>query len=144
MKNNKINETCSDIKLDMLKKAPEEHCRYFRIADITIRVESDLPITGTTFHPKFKLFEVDAPGEDTINIKHHFSLPDLNGKGLGMEVYRKLPWAIYKKKDSWIYLGISSVKNNQNLHRVAVFNSDHTSGFIYGSSGFRVGEFEHF
>jgi hypothetical protein len=44
---------------------------------ITIQVESDLPITDSTFHPKFKLFEIEGPGEETIYIRHHFSLPDI-------------------------------------------------------------------
>jgi radical SAM protein with 4Fe4S-binding SPASM domain len=109
----------------------KNHRRYFNIADITIQVESDLPITKTTFHPKFKHFETNGPGEDTIFIRHHFSLPDLEGKNLGREVYRKPPWAIYKKNNSWIYLGIYPTKGEKKLHRVAVFNSNHTRAEIY-------------
>jgi radical SAM protein with 4Fe4S-binding SPASM domain len=127
--------------------------RYYRCAGITIQVESDLPITDTTFHPKFKIFEVDGPGEDTISIKHHFSLPDLNGHDLGEQVYRKPPWAIYRKGDSWIYLGIppsipaisfdgqKSPLIQRNLPNgrgylispVAVFNNGHTNATIYHS-----------
>jgi hypothetical protein len=81
--------------------------RYYHIAGITIRMESDLPITDTTFHPKFKHFEVNGPGEDTITIRHHFSLPDLTDWDMGEEVYRKSPWAIYRNGPSWIYVGIS-------------------------------------
>jgi len=80
--------------------------RYYHIAGITIRMESDLPITDATFHPKFKHFEVNGPGEDTITIRHHFSLPDLNGWDIGEEVYRKPPWAIYRNGPSWFYMGI--------------------------------------
>ncbi|MCJ7663845.1 MAG: hypothetical protein MUO24_06355 [Desulfobacterales bacterium] len=80
--------------------------RYYRIAGITIRMESDLPITDATFHPKFKHFEVHGPGEDTITIRHHFSLPDLNDWDIGEEVYRKPPWAIYQNGPSWFYMGI--------------------------------------
>ncbi|MFH1414195.1 MAG: radical SAM protein [Candidatus Omnitrophota bacterium] len=105
--------------------------RYFRIADITIQVESDLPINEETFHSKFKDFEVAGPGEDTISIRHHFSLPDLDGKDLGKELYRKPPWAVYKKDDSWIYLGVSPTADRKDLHRVVVFNSDHTRARIY-------------
>lgn len=109
----------------------KNHRRYFKIADITVQVESDLPIKDNTFYPKFKLFEVDGPGEDTISIRHHFSLPDLSGKDLGKEFYRKPPWAVYKKGGSWIYLGISPVQGDKNLHTVVVFNSDHTRARIY-------------
>jgi MoaA/NifB/PqqE/SkfB family radical SAM enzyme len=109
----------------------KNHRRYFKIADITIQVESDLPIKDSTFHPKFKLFEVDGPGEDTIFIRHHFSLPDLDGRNLGRECYRKAPWAIYKSNGSWVYLGISPTLGDKSLHRVVTFNSDHTRARIY-------------
>lgn len=109
----------------------ENHRRYYRIADITLQVDSDLAITEETFHPKFKLFAVDAPGEDIVSIRHHFSLPDLRGKDLGAPVYRKAPWAIYKKGSSWIYLGISPIPEDHNLHRVVVFNHNHTRARIY-------------
>lgn len=82
------------------------HC-YYQIAGIAIKMESDLPITDTTFHPKFKPFEVDGPGKDTIIIRHHFSIPDLTDWDRGEEVYRKPPWAIYRKRRSWTYVVIS-------------------------------------
>ena len=88
----------------------KRHCRHYQIGGVTIQVEADLPITDATFHPKFKAFEVDVPGEDTITIRHHFSLPDLNGRNMGEEVYRKAPWAVYRKGHSWIYVGISGKK----------------------------------
>jgi hypothetical protein len=81
--------------------------RYYQLAGITIRLESDLPISEKTFHPMFKLFEVDGPGNDTIIIRHHFFMPDLGKWNMGKEVYRKPPWAIYKKGSSWVYIGIS-------------------------------------
>lgn len=80
--------------------------RYYHIAGITIRMEADLPITDTTFHPKFKHFEVNRPGKNTITIRHHFSIPDLSNWDIGKEVYRKPPWAIYTNGPSWFYMGI--------------------------------------
>ena len=109
----------------------KNHRRYFKIADITVQVESDLPINEQTFHPKFKQFEASGPGEDTIYIRHHFFLPDLDGKDFGKEFYRKAPWAIYKNNGSWIYLGISPAQGDKSLHRVAAFNSGHTRAKIY-------------
>lgn len=35
----------------------KEHQRFYRIAGITIKVESDLPITNTTFHPIYNLLK---------------------------------------------------------------------------------------
>jgi MoaA/NifB/PqqE/SkfB family radical SAM enzyme len=109
----------------------KNHLRYFKIADITVRVESDLPIKENTFHPKFKLFAVNGAGEDTISIRHHFSLPDLNRQDLGIEFYRRPPWAIYKKGNSWIYLGISPARGYKGLYCIAVSNSDHSRIEIY-------------
>lgn len=108
-----------------------QHRRYFQIAGITIRVDSDLPIRNFTFHPKFKHFQVDGPGKDNISIQHHFSLPDLNGRNLGDQAYRKPPWAIYSKDNCWVYLGISPTAQNKHVHQVVVFNHDHTRTKIY-------------
>lgn len=107
------------------------HRRHYRIAGLTVQVDSDLPITEDTFSPKFEAFRTDGPGEDTIFVRHHFSLPDLDGNDLGEEVYRRPPWAIYRRGDSWIYVGISPGGGNGRPHRVAVFNHDHTRARIY-------------
>lgn len=109
----------------------KEHRKFYKIADITIQVDSDLPIGENTFHPKFKLFETGGPGQETIYIRHHFSLPKLNGKELGIRMYRKPPWAVYKKGGSWVYLGISPTPGDESLHRAVVFNNDHTRARIY-------------
>jgi MoaA/NifB/PqqE/SkfB family radical SAM enzyme len=107
------------------------HRRFFRIAGITIQVDSDLPIDDQTFHPKFTAFRVEGPGEDTVTIRHHFTLPDLKGKDLGRELYRKPPWAISQQNGSYIYLGISPQADDPSLHRVATFNADHSRARIY-------------
>jgi hypothetical protein len=107
------------------------HRRYYQCAGITIQVDSDLPITDTTFDAKFEQFEAEGPGEDTVSIRHHFVLPELKHFNLGMEIYRRPPWAIYKSGDSWIYVGISALEGDPNIHRVVVFNRDHTKARIY-------------
>ncbi|MDD4899578.1 MAG: radical SAM protein [Candidatus Omnitrophica bacterium] len=142
-----------DAKIDYLCDAAREnekfkedwimtHRRYFNIADITIQVEADVPMDGKTFHPKFNLFATDKPGKDIVSIRHHFSLPELKEKELGKEFYRKPPWAVYKNNSSWIYLGISPQAEDKSLHRVAVFNHDHTSARIYNTEDeyFRKGD----
>jgi radical SAM protein with 4Fe4S-binding SPASM domain len=112
--------------------------RYFRIADITIRVDSDLPFTDKTFSPKFKKFRADGPGEDMILLRHHFSLKELNLDEViddpGKEVYRHPPWAIYSKDRSWIYMGIAPQKRDKTIYCAAVFNEGHTRGRIYNSN----------
>jgi len=111
-----------------------DHRRYFRIGGITIQVDSDLPFSDTTFHPKFAAFRSDGPGTDTVQIRHHFRLPDLPEEERGEELYRKPPWAIYRKGRSWIYTGIPTDGTVSPLHRVAVFSDDHSSGRIYNDS----------
>lgn len=118
-------------KRDYAEKWKKEHRRYYQIADITIQVDTDIPINDYTFDSCFKIFQVDGPGNDNIMLRHHFSLPDLGSKDLGRELYRKAPWAIYKNNGFWIYLGISPELEDKRLHQVAVFNHNHTSARIY-------------
>lgn len=109
-----------------------KHLRHFRIAGITVRVESDLDFDTIRFRDELSAFVVDGPGDDNVTLRHYFELPDLQGKDLGEELYRKAPWAISRKKDgTWIYRGISPDGSDRDLHRVAVFNSNHTHGTIY-------------
>jgi len=122
-----------------------EHRRYYAVGGMTVRIDADLPIDAHTFAAKFEQFETEAPAPgaggpesaaggpngDLLTIRHHFALPDLEGKDLGELVYRKPPWAIYRKGSSWIYLGISPTEGDESIHRVAVFNDDHTRLRVY-------------
>jgi MoaA/NifB/PqqE/SkfB family radical SAM enzyme len=117
--------------LEYKKKWIKNHRRYYGIAGITVKVESDLPIIETTFDPKFESFRLEEPGDDVISIRHHFSLPRLQKQDLGTEVYRRPPWAIYQKGSSWIYLGIPPQERDEELDRMAVFNENHTHARIY-------------
>jgi MoaA/NifB/PqqE/SkfB family radical SAM enzyme len=118
-------------EMNMFKEErKKDHRRYYEIAGITIQLELELPLADNTFRPKFKQFQVDGPGEDNIIIHHYFSIPNLEEQNLGKEIYKRVPWAIYKKSDSWIYLGISP-DGDDHFHRIAIFNEDHTKGDIY-------------
>jgi MoaA/NifB/PqqE/SkfB family radical SAM enzyme len=109
------------------------HRRYFQIAGITIQLESDLAIGENTFQPRFDSFRVDGPGQDTVTLRHHFGLPDLEHMDLGRELYRKVPWAIYGDNGSYHYVGIPSGGGESPPHRVAIFNPEHTRGSIYNA-----------
>ncbi len=109
----------------------KKHRRYYKIADLNIQIDSDIAIAKDSFHSKFRNFQTDSAGEDLVTIRHHFSIPDISARDLGEEVYRKPPWAIYRKDSSWIYLGISPSAKDKSLHRVAIFNNDYTSARIY-------------
>lgn len=111
------------------------HRRYFRIADITIQVESDLPLDDTTFDDKFVPFRADSPGKDTVTIRHHFTLPVLEGYDLGRELYRKSHLAVFRQRGqagSYIYLDTTPRSDGRPLSRVATFAADHSRGRIYG------------
>lgn len=105
--------------------------RYFEIAGITIEIGADRPIGDATFAPKFDVFRVDGPGEDTITIHHRFGLPDLGGRDLGREVFRKAPWAVYRQPDGWLYLGIAPDPDDRSLFMVAEFSLDHRRGTVF-------------
>ena len=117
------------------------HRRHFRIAGITIRVDSDLPFTETTFDRKFVKFRTDGPSKEMISLRHHFFLPSVNPDDLGEAVYRRPPWAIHRKDRSWIYLGIGPGRHDRTIHCAAEFNEGHTRGRIFNPSGalFRQG-----
>jgi hypothetical protein len=121
------------------KKAFEDewvrtHRRHYRIAGLTVSVEADLPITDGTFQRKFELFRTEARAGASLSIHHHFSLPRLAGEDLGEEVYRRPPWAIYRKGQAWIYLGIYPDPGDRRLYRVIVFNDDHTRARVFNPS----------
>jgi len=109
----------------------KKHRRYFRVAGITVCVESEFSFEDIRFKPEFETFAVDGPGDDNVTLTHHFELPDLGGRDLGEELYRKAPWAISRKNGTWFYRGISPDPDDPTLHRVAVFTCDHSRGTIY-------------
>lgn len=114
-----------------MSKEKEIYRHYYRIAGITIQVESDMPITDDTFYPRFDPFRVDGPGEENAIFRHHFSLPNIDDWSLGKLVYQRLPWNIYRNEDSWVYVGILPDELDNKIWKVAVFNDDHTKGEIY-------------
>ena len=109
----------------------DKHRRYFRTAGITVRVESDLDFDEVKFKKEFSPFAVAGPGEDNVTLRHYFELPGLKGKDLGEELYRNAPWAISRKNGTWFYRGIDPDGSDAELHRVAVFDAEHTHGTIY-------------
>ncbi len=67
-------------------------------------------------------------------VTHHFTIPKIDPKNLGVEVYNHPPWAIYKRDEEWIYLGILPQSDETHLFQVGIFNQDHTIGDIYNPS----------
>jgi energy-coupling factor transporter ATP-binding protein EcfA2 len=119
-------------------------CRYYQIGGMTVQVESDLPINETTFEPKFKCFEVAGRGEANVVIRHHFALLNLEKIDLGQRMYRKAPWAVYRKGDNWIYLLISAAMKDTEARDMGVLSADYTHAEIFHASeaSFRGGNLQ--
>jgi len=108
-----------------------DYRRYYQVGGMTICVEADLAITDATFHPKFNCFAAAGPGDDTIHIRHHFFLPDLEAGEMGVNVYRRPPWVIYRHDRSWTYLVVSDGDHSPRIRQAAVFTCDHARADIY-------------
>jgi len=106
------------------------HLRYYQIAGITIQVAADFPLTDETFAPKFEAFRVDGPGDDTVSVRLLSAVPAPSELRLGQEVYRRPPWAVYRQRDAWVYLGISPDGEARDPHSVSIFDLDHSRGTI--------------
>jgi hypothetical protein len=104
---------------------------YYNIAGMTLAVSSDLPIRGETFHPKFKQFAVQRPGEDVVHLHHHFHLLDVSKSEPGKKVYEKPPWKIYAANNRFTYVWMPSNENANGFRRAGVFSLDHTQGVLY-------------
>ena len=115
--------------------------RFYGIAGLTVQVESDLPITDTTFEPKFAAFEVAEPGSDTIVVRLHFGLPAIDEGTLGREVYRRPPWVIYRTPSQVTYI---MVRPDDECECVVLASADHTTIDVFNGErreqSFREGD----
>ncbi len=132
----KVNYLCAVANADRKLREDYEraHVRHYRIAEITIRVESDLPFEKDTYQEKLVPFAVDGPGPDTVRIRHRFGLPDKKRLMTGEVVYARSPWIIRRNGDAWHYLGITEVDAPEDMHVATVFSQDYSRGTIYHAS----------
>ncbi len=105
--------------------------RYFQIAGITIAVESDFPLSEGTFHPKFRTFEVNGPGSDTVLIRHHAFAYSSSPSALGREVGRFPPYAVYDRGDAWVYRIGEPADPGSGAIQTALFSRDYARSDIY-------------
>ncbi len=111
------------------------YSRYYQVAGITIRVNSDLEITDTTFSPKFKLFEVKEPGDDVVVINHHFELPKFNTDDAGKMVYNQSPWIIYENEKEYTYiLQTSPDPDDDRINQIMVCDKNYSELTIYNNN----------
>ncbi|MCK5005496.1 MAG: radical SAM protein [Candidatus Aminicenantes bacterium] len=121
----------ADEKLKHKEEWEKTHRLYYKIAEVTIQIDSDLPISDKDFQTKFRSFRTIKPGKDIVLIRYHFEIPEIKENELGEEVYRKPPWAIFKKRGYWTYKEIPINPEDDFLKRVVVFNEKHTIAEIY-------------
>lgn len=111
------------------------HVRHYRIAEITVRVESDLPFEKETYQEKLAPFRADGPGPDTVRIRHRFGLPEKCRLMTGEIVYARSPWIVRRNADAWHYLGVADLEAPEDMERAAIFSPDYSRGTIYHASG---------
>lgn len=112
------------------------HTKYFKIAGMSIQVSSDLPLSDTTFHPKFDAFEINRPFDDNLIIHHHF-LEDINVVNLSNaeKVYLHPPWSIYKTENNEVvYQWIKPAPPHDVYYRTVVTNQNHNPLHIYNDN----------
>ncbi|MFH0726891.1 MAG: hypothetical protein V2B19_11175 [Pseudomonadota bacterium] len=109
------------------------YSKYYKVAGITLEVRSEVPITANTFHPKFRLFEVEGAGDDNVLIRHHVSSSHVAGvtETNKKEIYHKDQWRIFKTDESWIYEFKSIFPIDPGHCAMGVFSEDHRTVDIY-------------
>ena len=112
-----------------------KHRRYFRIAGVTVGVESDLDFDAVRFGPEFAPFAADGPGDDNVTLYHCFKKPDISAADLGKELCRKQAWAVSHKDDTWFYRSLGTKEADNEVQRLAVFDGAHERGTIYSPPG---------
>ncbi len=110
--------------------------RFFHIAGINVRVESDFNLFSVELKREFTSFCADGPGGDNVVLRHVFDMPDFSAEQLGAVRYRKAPWIISEKNGCWFYRGVSSEGDKPDLHRVAVFAPDYSAATIYSPKSY--------
>ncbi len=113
------------------RSSSEFHTRYYKVAGITIRLDSELAIGDRTFAEKFRLFEVGGPGDDNIHLIHRFWLPDMD-RHFGKVVYCRSPWVIHENGAQWVYvLETSPDPRQKRVRQISFINAEHTRAEIY-------------
>ncbi len=109
--------------------------KYFQVAGLSIEVRSDIPFKSDTFASKFDHFEINKSYEDNVVISHHFF--STHGEGLldeSKQLYFRPPWAIYRRKEQWVYQWVRRTAPYQNYYQTIVANRDHSHIDIYNDT----------
>jgi len=113
--------------------------RYFNTGGLTLEINSDIPMTPDTFHPKFNQFETDGPGKENIVVQHFFNKSLEVNVSESKKIYNKKPWSIYEKNDRLIYQWITDGTEdipNLTFYRKIIANKTHTKIDIFHDAYF--------
>ncbi len=116
--------------------------RTYSIAEIPIRIESELAISDTTFDVKFEKFRISDSVNAAVVLRHHFSIPEESEPSRDFLISDDFPWRVYRLKDGWTYWGITpSIKQYWYYGK---FNKDYSIADIYhpGDSFFQKGNLQ--
>jgi MoaA/NifB/PqqE/SkfB family radical SAM enzyme len=131
----KIDYLCEIAREDRRLKMEwvQDHRRYYSQGGVTLQVDSDLPFLENTYGPNVRPFEISAPGEDIIHIRHHFGVPSPSAEELGDPIYDQAPWKIYRRGDSLVYISEDVVwmECNEAYTQIDVYRSN-TDAFNHG------------
>ncbi|ACN15643.1 hypothetical protein HRM2_25490 [Desulforapulum autotrophicum HRM2] len=109
----------------------QTYSRYYSAAGITFKIISEFPFTENTFHPKFRLFEIEGADNEDVLLYHHFKKFDesvLNEKHL---IFSNEYLEVYIDDNNFFYKQKTSQKYNIRYDAVAVFNKQHSLGHVY-------------
>jgi radical SAM protein with 4Fe4S-binding SPASM domain len=121
-------------QMNYKKKWKELHQRHFSIAGITIQLNCEKHINDKTFSPALKEFMTETPGDDVIQLEHFFFLPQKRAFSPGPLVYKKPPWQIYNKGDTWTYINYIEQDGTENVFQVAEFTENYSHGRLFSLS----------
>lgn len=104
----------------------------YHIADMTICVRADLPITESTFARKLDVFRGESPGGDTLLLHHHFGLPAISADAREQHATEPpLPLMISREGSRWIYDGYRRYPAGHRHVLRMEWDAEHTRGDIY-------------
>lgn len=112
---------------------PEICPSYYQVADMTLAMHTDLPITSETFAGKIAPFRVANPSVDTVRINHHFSIPGAIPKASDGKVYfhRENSWTVFSTGEKWVYDGHLDFSSGPYHFIHGEWAADYSLGDIY-------------
>lgn len=110
-----------------------QHIKYFKIAGITIQVNSAYPFGKDTFSKHIRLFETDRPEKNAIIINHNFYIPDhsVYHELLKNQVFKTEQWQVYQTRKNWMYKYTPHLPGDPDHTAIGIFNNEHNKADIY-------------